>query len=204
MGIEQICRKCVDCKFLEFADGETHYNCNKLDERITAGMSTCQDYEKQDTSSFKSPTKLSGKMEQFCQEYLIDLNGRAAAIRAGYSKKSAHVIAAENLTKPNIQQRLAELTQERNKKVSVSQEKILKDLQHIVDRSLQSVPVMVWDAKSMKYIPKLDEHGRSVYEYDPQAASKALDMLSKHVGLYEQDNNQKQTQIIVKAPKKDD
>ena len=53
--------------------------------------------------------KLSHKQEKFCVEYLVDLNATQAAIRAGYSPKTAKVIASQNLTKLNIQNRLKEL-----------------------------------------------------------------------------------------------
>jgi len=43
------------------------------------------------------------KQKRFCDEYLIDLNATQAAIRAGYSAKTAKAIGCENLTKPNIQ-----------------------------------------------------------------------------------------------------
>ena len=46
--------------------------------------------------------RLSDKQERFIDEYMVDLNAKQAAIRAGYSKKSAVVIAAENLKKPMI------------------------------------------------------------------------------------------------------
>ena len=46
--------------------------------------------------------KLTPKQERFCQEYLVDLNATQAAIRAGYSERTARQIAAENLAKPNI------------------------------------------------------------------------------------------------------
>ena len=45
---------------------------------------------------------LNDKQKRFCQEYLKDLNATQAAIRAGYSEKSARSIANENLTKPDI------------------------------------------------------------------------------------------------------
>ncbi len=47
--------------------------------------------------------KLTAKQKRFCDEYLKDLNATQAAIRAGYSEKTAAVIGAENLIKPNIQ-----------------------------------------------------------------------------------------------------
>ena len=46
--------------------------------------------------------KLSQKQQLFIEEYLIDLNGTQAAIRAGYNPNTARQIAAENLTKPYI------------------------------------------------------------------------------------------------------
>lgn len=53
--------------------------------------------------------KLTAKQERFCNEYLIDLNATQAAIRAGYSEKTATAIGAENLTKPNIQEFIQEV-----------------------------------------------------------------------------------------------
>jgi phage terminase small subunit len=46
--------------------------------------------------------KLTPKQEAFVREYLVDLNGTQAAIRAGYSEKSAPVIACQNLRKLNV------------------------------------------------------------------------------------------------------
>lgn len=51
---------------------------------------------------------LTGKQRRFIEEYLKDLNATQASIRAGYSKKTAHVIGAENLTKPVIVDALAQ------------------------------------------------------------------------------------------------
>lgn len=52
--------------------------------------------------------KLTAKQERFVQEYLIDLNATQAAIRAGYSKKTAGVIGVENLKKPYIREAIEE------------------------------------------------------------------------------------------------
>lgn len=47
-------------------------------------------------------TKLNAKQAKFVREYLVDLNATQAAIRAGYSEKSASEIGYENLRKPHI------------------------------------------------------------------------------------------------------
>ena len=46
--------------------------------------------------------KLTAKQQRFIQEYLIDLNATRAAIRAGYSEKTATEIGYENLRKPHV------------------------------------------------------------------------------------------------------
>ena len=47
---------------------------------------------------------MTEKQKRFCEEYLIDQNATQAAIRAGYSKRTAGVIGAENLRKPYIRE----------------------------------------------------------------------------------------------------
>ncbi len=56
----------------------------------------------------------------FCREYLIDLNATQAAIRAGYSAKTANRTASENLSKPYVQSRIAELKTQRNDLVGIN------------------------------------------------------------------------------------
>ena len=56
----------------------------------------------------------------FCREYLVDLNATQAAIRAGYSAKTAKETGHENLTKPHIAQRIAELKEARNERVEIN------------------------------------------------------------------------------------
>lgn len=62
---------------------------------------------------------LNDKQDRFCREYLIDLNATQAAIRAGYSEKTARQQASTLLSKPNIQDRIAELKQEVNKELKI-------------------------------------------------------------------------------------
>ena len=72
--------------------------------------------------------KLTDKQEMFCLEYLKDLNGTQAAIRAGYSEDSARQIATENLSKPSIENRLQQLMEERTKKIEIEIDDILQDI----------------------------------------------------------------------------
>ena len=71
---------------------------------------------------------MTPKQEMFCREFLIDLNGTQAAIRAGYSAKTANRIATENLSKPDIKRRIEELKQQRQEAIGVDASYVLQRL----------------------------------------------------------------------------
>ncbi len=67
--------------------------------------------------------KLTPKQQRFVEEYVIDCNATQAAIRAGYSEKTAQSIGAENLTKPVIKAYIDEhLAEIRSKCIADTQE----------------------------------------------------------------------------------
>ena len=66
------------------------------------------------------PMKLTPKQVRFVQEYLIDPNAAQAAIRAGYSAKTARVIGHENLTKPDIAAAIEKAMAERAERTRLS------------------------------------------------------------------------------------
>lgn len=72
--------------------------------------------------------RLTDKQERFCQEYLVDLNATQTAIRAKYSEKTARQIGQENLSKPNIQERIAELMKDRSQRTKVTQDMVIQEL----------------------------------------------------------------------------
>lgn len=71
---------------------------------------------------------LTDKQEMFCREYLIDLNATQAAIRAGYSEKTANEQGAQNLAKLSIQSRISELKAQRNDRIDIDADYVLKRL----------------------------------------------------------------------------
>lgn len=71
---------------------------------------------------------LTAKQKVFIQEYLQDLNATQAAIRAGYSPKTAKEIGAENLTKPHVAAAIKKAVDERAEKLEISAEQVVTDL----------------------------------------------------------------------------
>jgi phage terminase small subunit len=83
--------------------------------------------------------KLTPKQERFVAEYLIDLNATQAAIRAGYSKKTATVIAHETLSKPYIQKRISEHQNKRAQRTEITQDAVLLQLSRLMSFDIRSL-----------------------------------------------------------------
>ena len=130
--------------------------------------------------------ELEEKQKMFCKEYLVDFNGTQAAIRAGYSKKTANEQASRLLTKVNVQTYLKQLIEKRNERTKITQDEVIADIIKVKDRCMQNEAV-------------LDKEGNEtgIYKFDSNGANKALDMLMKHTGGYETDNKQKAFNISV-------
>lgn len=72
--------------------------------------------------------KLNARQQRFVDEYLIDMNATQAAIRAGYSEKTAHAIATENLQKPSIREVIDAALDRRSKETQIDANWVLKRL----------------------------------------------------------------------------
>lgn len=122
---------------------------------------------------------LTARQELFCQEYLKDLNATQAAIRAGYSKDTARSIGSENLTKPDISDRIAELQADRAAALKIDAEYVLRQAVEIHRRCMQEIrPVL--DRKGEQVY---DEDGMPVYAFDARGAVSSLTLVGKHVGV---------------------
>ena len=82
--------------------------------------------------------KLTAKQKLFCDEYLIDLNATQAAIRAGYSKRTARAIGTENLTKPVIKSYIEERMREKEAALIADQDEVLKYLTAVLRGETQA------------------------------------------------------------------
>ncbi len=72
--------------------------------------------------------KLTDKQAMFCKEYIKDLNATQAAIRAGYSEKTAQVIGSENLSKPLIAETISKGVAERAARTETEADYVLRRL----------------------------------------------------------------------------
>ena len=123
--------------------------------------------------------KMTARQMRFCDEYLIDLNATQAAIRAGYSEKTAGVMAAENLKKPIIREYIDQRMAEKEDALIADQDEVLKYLTSVLRGQTQSEIVVVEgtgegcsEARAMQKAP------------DEKERLKAAELLGKRYGLY--------------------
>lgn len=76
--------------------------------------------------------KLTAKQQRFCDEYLIDLNATQAAIRAGYSVKTAYAIGQENLKKPMIKNYIEKRMAEKEAELIADSTEVMKYLTSVL------------------------------------------------------------------------
>jgi len=117
--------------------------------------------------------KLNERQKKFCYELTKDFCGAKAAIRAGYSKKTARSIAAENLTKPNISAFIAGLINKQEESAQITVSEIIQDLKLLKDRCMQEIQV---------FNKKGEPTGE--YQFDSAGANRSLELLGKHLAMF--------------------
>ena len=134
---------------------------------------------------------LTEKQKRFCDEYLVDLNGTQAAIRAGYSKKTAKQIAQQNLTKLDIQEYIKKRMAEKEDALIAKQDEVLQTLTRVLRRQEMDTVVVTCKERSSGY----DENGKKVIveKEIPRVVqiptrvndlNKAAELLGKRYGLF--------------------
>ena len=140
---------------------------------------------------------MNSKQQRFVEEYLIDLNATQAAIRAGYSPKTANVIGSENLAKPEISNAISRAMAERSRRTGINQDRVVRELAKIAFVNINDVCTsngrIRQDAtdedlaciESIK-VKQTETDTGSSEEREVKLCSKlkALELLGKHLGMW--------------------
>ena len=101
---------------------------------------------------------MTPKQQRFVEEYLVDLNATQAAIRSGYSPRTAKAIGHENLTKPDVSTAIAEAQFQRSMRTEITADWVVKELVSTYQ-----------EARTLKHLP---------------AANQSLQLLGKHLAMF--------------------
>jgi phage terminase small subunit len=141
---------------------------------------------------------LTPKQLRFVEEYLIDLNATQAAIRSGYSEKTAKVIGAENLTKPDIAAAIKAAQAARSQRTQITADMVVQELARIGFSNMRSFTKFGPDGVTLKDIDDLDEDAARCIAEVSETKTKdggsikfklhdkkgALDSLGRHLGIF--------------------
>lgn len=156
---------------------------------------------------------LTAKLERFCHEYVIDLNGTQAAIRAGYSQKTAGQIAEQNLKKLEVQQFIQELQKDKLQRVKITADAVIDEIAKIAffdirnifnkDDTLKNVNSL--DDRTATAISSIKtriekqgpdkEDWAEIKEYKTNDKLKALELLAKHLGVLDKNGIPKEDEL---------
>ena len=166
---------------------------------------------KKATASLKAARKLAPMQSVFVQEYLIDLNATQAAIRAGYSAKTAEQQGYQLLQKPSVQAAIAARQKEREQRTAVTADRVLLEAARLAlfdprklfnsDGSPKGITELDDDTAAavagIEVVEQFEGSGTDrvfvgyLKKYRIADKNQALEKLFRHHGLYERDNEQK-------------
>jgi len=127
--------------------------------------------------------KMTNKQAVFVREYLIDLNATQAAIRAGYSAKTAEWQGPQLLGKPHVALAIRERMDERAERTAINQDYVLKTIHETVERCRQIQPVL--DRKGQQVIVETPDGQRAAaFTFDARSVLKGCELLGRHLGLF--------------------
>lgn len=119
--------------------------------------------------------KLTPKQAMFVKEYLVDLNATQAAIRAGYSKKTAEAIGLENLGKPRIQTEINKAIAERSERTEIKADDVLNRYENMAKANITDY----MDVKTILIKIGETEDGEPIYEKRDEAILKDFSQLTR-------------------------
>lgn len=131
----------------------------------------------------KTDKHLTPKQQMFVKEYLIDLNATQAAIRAGYSEKTAGQQGERLLKNVEIADAVQKQMDKRSKDTEITANYVLETIQETIERCRQAKPVL--DRKGDHiYVGTPGGEIKPAYTFDSNAVLKGCELLGKHLKLF--------------------
>lgn len=156
----------------------------------------------------KRKRSITNQQALFVEHYVQSLNATQAAIKAGYSEKSAHVLGYQLLQNPLVSAAISQASEKRSQNIGLTTERLLQeamrlaffDIRKLVDAEGNPIPIQQLDDDTAAAIQGLelateksrDDDGvvTTVRKYKIADKNSAIERLFKHKGLFKADNDQ--------------
>lgn len=135
------------------------------------------------STSRRGEPKLRDKQKRFVEEYLIDLNATQAAIRAGYSEKTAQEQSSRLLLNVMVQNAIKEAQTKRSERMQIKQDDVIRML-------LENIEIAFGKKAVIKTEIRKSENGELVgddiaqFVYESSSVNRSLELLGKHLGMF--------------------
>ncbi|MDN5938133.1 MAG: terminase small subunit [Salinisphaera sp.] len=145
---------------------------------------------------------LTRRQKLFVEEYLVDANATQAAIRSGYSAKTAYSLAQTVLRKPHVAAEIAAAQKRRSERTQITADKVLtemarvglSDIRHAFDEDGKVKPIDEWSnafAAAVSYVEFSSADAGEIHKIRLWDKTSALDKIAKHLGMFARDNEQR-------------
>lgn len=121
----------------------------------------------------KGQRQLSEKQRRFVREWLVDMNGTRAAIRAGYSEKSAANTASRLMKDPDVQAYRNELLKAKFDELGITRHSLAVEVYEMMQKCKGGTPHMVWNSDTKTYEPD------GTWEQNEKGLYKGAELLSR-------------------------
>ena len=126
---------------------------------------------------------MTPKHKRFVSEYLVDLNATQAAVRAGYSKKTAYSIGQENLSKPEIAKAITAAMTKRSERTEVTQDYVITSIMETMERCKQAEAVKYQNGDQV-FVDTPDGKRAPAYKFEASAVLKGAELLGRHLAMF--------------------
>lgn len=121
----------------------------------------------------KEQKQLSEKQRRFVREWLVDMNGTRAAVRAGYSEKSAANTASRLMKDPAVQAYRNELLKAKFDELGITRHSLAVEVYEMMQKCKGGTPHMVWNSDTRTYEPD------GTWEQNEKGLYKGAELLSR-------------------------
>lgn len=121
----------------------------------------------------RTEKRLGEKQKRFVREWLIDMNGTRAAIRAGYSAKSAANTASRLMKDPDVQAYRNELLKAKFDELGITRYSLAVEVYEMMQKCKGGTQHMVWNSDTKTYEPD------GTWEQNEKGLYKGAELLSR-------------------------
>ncbi|WP_106478122.1 terminase small subunit [Phytohalomonas tamaricis] len=135
------------------------------------------------TKTAQEAVELTARQSRFVEEYIVDLNATQAAIRAGYSERTANEQGARLLAKVSIQRAVQARMNDRSERTKIDADFVLQGIVKNIRRCEQGEGVYDRTGAAVM-VETEDGEIAPVWKYDATNALKGYELLGKHLKLF--------------------